>query len=69
MQIIGSLLATSRLSTAQMPSMARVGATQAIRHAFSAAWKSALPAIRLHLIAAVHEWPLRVASNLARAPF
>ena len=39
----GSLLATSRLSTVQLPSMAGVGATQAIRQAFLAAWKSANP--------------------------
>jgi hypothetical protein len=37
----GSLLATSRLSTVQLPSMAGVGATQAIRQAILAAWKSA----------------------------
>jgi hypothetical protein len=41
MQIIGSLLATSRLSTVQLPSMAGVGATQAIRQAILAAWKAA----------------------------
>jgi hypothetical protein len=39
MQIVGSLLATSRLSTVKLPSMA--GATQAIRQAILAAWKSA----------------------------
>jgi hypothetical protein len=42
MQIVGSLLATSRLSPVELPSMAGVGATQAIRQAFMAAWKSAI---------------------------
>jgi len=41
MQIIGSLLTTSRLSTVLPPSMTGVGTTQAIRQAFLAAWKSA----------------------------
>jgi ABC-type transport system involved in cytochrome bd biosynthesis fused ATPase/permease subunit len=63
MQIIGSLLATSRLSTAQMPSMAGVGATQAIRHAFSAAWKSAEADVRLAQEAAVHDWLLSSVSK------
>jgi len=34
MQIIGSLLATNRLSTVQLASMAGVGATQAIRQSW-----------------------------------
>jgi hypothetical protein len=46
MQIIGSLLATSRLSTDQPPSMTGAGATQAIRQAILAAWKSATRAVR-----------------------
>jgi len=41
MQIIGSLLSTSMLSTVQPPSTTGAGATQAIRQAFLAAWKSA----------------------------
>jgi len=51
----GSLLATSRLSTVQLPSMAGVGATQAIRQAILAAWKSAIPARHGHPIAAADQ--------------